>query len=114
MSGSPDAGYALVVIVALTAVTFLTRCFFFLSRRELPLPGWLREALRYAPLGAVVAIVAPDVILSGGHLLETWRDARPWAALAAAGVYLWRRSLLETMVGGMIVLLALRLGLGWN
>lgn len=106
-------GYTLVLVVGLTAISVLTRAFFMLPRKPLPIPRWLSEALRYAPLAALVAVVAPEVLLRGGALVAQWRDAVLGATLAGALWYLWRRDILGTIVAGTAVLLALRLGLGW-
>ena len=43
---APDAAIA---IIGLALLTLLTRAFFLLPERELPLPGWLQQGLRYAP-----------------------------------------------------------------
>ncbi len=103
----------LLTLVGLGLITLLTRGFFLLPNREWPLPAWLRQGLRYAPLAAVTAVVAPEVVLTQGQLISTLQDARPYAAVAAALFYAWRRSILGTLVVGMVVMLALRLGLGW-
>lgn len=102
-----------LTILGLGVITVLTRAFFFLPRRELPMPGWLREGLRYAPLAALAAVVAPEVVMTQGALIETWRDARLYAVAAATAYYFWRRDILGTIVCGTAVMLALRLGLGW-
>jgi branched-subunit amino acid transport protein len=102
-----------LTIFGLGVITVLTRAFFFLPRRELPMPGWLREGLRYAPLAALAAVVAPEVVMTQGALIETWRDARLYAVAAATAYYFWRRDILGTIVCGTAVMLALRLGLGW-
>ena len=39
-----------IAIVGLAVLTVATRGFFFLTEREIPIPGWLRQGLRYAPL----------------------------------------------------------------
>lgn len=104
---------AVIAILGLGLITVLTRSFFLLPRREVPIPDWLREALRYAPLAALVAVIAPEVIMSNGHLIQTWQDARLYAAAAGALWYWWRRGILGTIVCGTAVLLALRFGLGW-
>ena len=104
---------ALLAILGLGVITVLTRSFFLLPKREAPIPAWLREALRYAPLAALVAVVAPEVIMSNGHVIQTWQDARLYAAAAGALWYWWRRGILGTIVCGTAVLLALRFGLGW-
>ena len=100
-------------IAGLTVVSIVTRGFFMLPRREVPIPPWLREALRYAPLAALVAVLVPDIAMTDGHLVSTWRDARLYATAAAILVFCTTRQLLATILAGSAVLLALRLGLGW-
>jgi branched-subunit amino acid transport protein len=105
--------YQIVAIAGLAGMTVLTRAFFLIPEKEVPIPAWLREALRYAPLAALVAVVLPEIILSQGHLLATWQDARPYAALAGGLWFWWRRGMLGTILCGTAVLLTLKLGLGW-
>lgn len=100
-------------IVALALVTMLSRGFFLIGDKPWPLPGWLRELLKVAPLAALVAVVAPEVFMSQGQVLSSWQDARWPAALTGAAVYFWRRDILATILSGMAVLLVLRVGLGW-
>ncbi len=102
-----------IVVVGLTVITVVTRGFFFLSEREIPIPTWLRQGLRYAPLAAMAAVVLPEIVMQQGQLIQTARDARLYAALAAAAWFWWRRDILGTIVVGMLVLLPLRLFLGW-
>ena len=104
---------AVIAIVGLAAITVLTRGFFFLGQREIPIPNWLRQGLRYAPLAALAAVVLPEVVLQQGRLISTWQDARLFSVVAAAAWFWWRRGILGTIVVGMAVLLPLRLGLGW-
>jgi len=103
----------IVAIVGLALITVLTRGFFLFPERELPMPHWLQRGLRYAPLAALVAVVAPELFLTQGRLIDTWHDARLPAALLALGWFLWRRSILGTIVVGTAALLGFRLGLGW-
>ena len=102
-----------VAVIGLAAVSALTRSFFFLSDRTWRLPPLVERGMRYAPLAALAAVVAPDVLLTQGHWDPTWRDARWYAAAAAAGYAAWRRDMLGTIAVGMAVLLPLKLGLGW-
>lgn len=102
-----------LTIVGLGLVTLITRGFFLMPRRELQIPAWLRQSLRYVPLAALAAVVAPEIVISNGHLIDTLRDARLYAAAAGFGYYLWRRGILGTIVVGSSVMLVLRLGLGW-
>lgn len=102
-----------IVILGLALITVVTRGFFFLSDREIPIPVWLRQGLRYAPLAAMAAVVVPEIVMQQGQLIHTAQDARLYAALAAAAWFGWRRGILGTIVVGMLVFLPLRLGLGW-
>lgn len=111
--GSMGIWEGVITIVGLTLITIATRGFFFLGKREIPIPAWLRQGLRYAPLAALAAVVVPEIVMTQGRLIDTLLDARLFGALAAAGYYFWRRGILGTILAGMAVLLPLRLGLGW-
>jgi branched-subunit amino acid transport protein len=104
---------AFVVIVGLTVITVVTRGFFLLTDREWPLPPWVMQGLRYAPLAALAAIVAPEVLVTDGTLIGTWHDARLFAVAAGTAYFVWRRDIFGMIVVGTSVLLALELGLGW-
>lgn len=104
---------AVLTIAGLGLITLVTRAFFMISERELPMPAWLQQGLRYAPLAALAAVVVPEVVMSQGALIGTWRDARLYAALAGAAWFFWRGGILGTILAGTAVLLLLRLGLGW-
>ena len=104
---------AFIAIVGLAVITVVTRSFFFISDRELPIPAWLQQGLRYAPLAALAAVVVPEIVMTQGQLITTWQDARLFAAAAALGYFFWRRGILGTILTGMAVLLPLKLGLGW-
>ena len=102
-----------VAIIGLALITLLTRGFFLFPERELPLPEWLMQGLRYAPLAALVAVIAPELVMTQGQLIDTWMDARLPAVGATTLYFLWRRDILGTIVVGTATLLAFRLGLGW-
>jgi branched-subunit amino acid transport protein len=104
---------SLIAIAGLTGVSILTRGFFMLPEREVPIPPWLREALRYAPLAALVAVLLPEIAMTDDHLIATWKDARIYATAMGILVFCTTRNLLGTILAGTAVLLALRLGLGW-
>ena len=108
-----SAGEALLTIAGLVLITIGTRGFFILPERELPMPEWLREGLRYAPIGALVAVIAPELVMSQGRLIGSWMDARLFGAAAATAWFVWRRDMLGTIVVGTGTMLIFRLGLGW-
>jgi len=104
---------AAVAIVGLAFITVGTRGFFLYPERELPLPNWLKQGLRYAPLAALAAVIAPEVLMQQGHFITTVKDARLYSIAAATAYFFWRRGILGTIVVGTAVMVALRVGLGW-
>ena len=102
-----------VACIGLAVITLVTRTFFLVPERELPMPEWLKRGLRYAPLAALTAVIAPEIVMSNGQLITTLMDAR-LPALVCATLYFWlRRGILGTIVVGMLVYLPLHIGLGW-
>jgi branched-subunit amino acid transport protein len=104
---------AVIAIVGLAFITIGTRGFFLYPDRDLPLPDWLKQGLRYAPLAALAAVIAPEVLMQQGHVITTFKDARLYATAAATAYFFWRRGILGTIITGTAVMVALRVGLGW-
>lgn len=102
-----------LAILGLALITLVTRAFFLYPERDLPLPGWLQQGLRYAPLAALAAVSAPEIVMTQGRLIDTWMDARLPGVVAATAYFVWRRDILGTILSGTLVMLAFRLGLGW-
>jgi branched-subunit amino acid transport protein len=99
--------------VGMAIITLGCRAFFVFSDEELPMPQWLRKGFQYAPIAALAAVVAPELVMTQGQLIDTWRDARVFGAAAGLAFYAWRRSLFGTIVCGTAVMLLLRFKFGW-
>lgn len=113
----PVDAWMWAVIIGLTAISVISRGFFSISRRPWPLPRWARQGMQYAPIAALAAVIAPDIVSPGGHFIAPWASPHAWGALAAMGYWLWGRSrnfaLPLAIVAGLAVYLPLRLmGLG--
>ena len=108
-----DEWTTILIIVGMTAITVVTRSFFFITNRPWVLPRWARRGLQFAPVAALAAVIAPEVLLTDGHALETWRDARLFAVGAGVAWYGARGGVLGTIVAGMLVYLPLHLLAGW-
>lgn len=102
-----------VAILGLALITIVTRGFFLLPEREVPIPAWMQQGLRYAPLAALVAVIAPEIVMTQGQLITTLRDARLPAVAVATAWFYWRRDILGTILTGTATLLAVKLALGW-
>jgi branched-subunit amino acid transport protein len=105
--------WTLLVIVGLALVTVLSRSFFLISSKPWQLPHWAQRGLQYAPIAALSAVVVPEIVMSQGQLIDSWQDARLFAAAAGVAIYYVKRSVLLTILVGMAVYLPLHLALGW-
>jgi branched-subunit amino acid transport protein len=50
----------------MAAIALACRAFFLVPKDDLPMPLWLREGLRYAPVAALAAVVAPELVMTQG------------------------------------------------
>lgn len=109
--------WKVLVIVGLALVTVLTRSLFFMSSKPWQMPHWAQRGLQYAPIAALSAVIVPELVMAQGEFIHTWQDARLFAAVAGGGWFFWHRgqgqAVLGTIVAGMLVYLALHLGLDW-
>lgn len=102
-----------IATLGLGVVTVLTRAFFMIPEREVPMPEWFKRGLKYAPLAALAAVIAPELLMANEALITSLADARLPAALCASIYFFWKRGILGTIVLGMAVYLPLHIGLGW-
>ncbi|MEQ1807502.1 MAG: AzlD domain-containing protein [Burkholderiaceae bacterium] len=104
---------AIALVGAIALISVLTRSLFFISRRSWTLPPAAQTGLKFAPVAALAAVIAPEVVMSQGHLIGTWMDARLYALAAGMAWFYFRGGVLGTIVAGMAVYLPLHIGLGW-
>ena len=105
--------WTVVTIIGLALVTVVTRSFFFFSSKPWHFPAWAERGLHYAPIAALAAVVAPEIVMTQGELISTFKDARLYAIAAGALWFYWRKGVLGTIVVGMAVYLPLHIGLRW-
>lgn len=98
-----------ITIGLLTLATILTRSSFFLLGHAVKFPPKVQHALRYAPAAALAAIIAPDLLLSGGSVSFAWANPKLLAAIGAGLFFVSTRHLLGTIVVGMALFTVFRL-----
>ena len=106
-------GWTLVTIIGMALVTVITRSFFFFSSKPWALPAWVERGLHYAPIAALAAVIVPEMVMTQGQLINTFKDARLYAVAAGLAWFYWRRGMFGTIVAGMMVYLPLHIGFGW-
>ena len=99
------------LFVGMGLVTLGTRSFFMFWGDRVRMPELILRSIRYAPLAAIVAIVAPEILMPAGATEISqfnWALPQIWAGLAAFVVFSWLRTMLPTLIIGMLVYSALR------
>ena len=100
----------LLVTCGLVLATFVTRAAFLLvGERFKPSPR-VEAALRFAPICALAALIAPEIVVRAGSVDLSFANPRLVAALAATAFFLWKRSMVGCIVVGMVVVTAFRFG----
>ena len=97
------------MIVGLGATTLLCRSFFLLFGTSLTIPVEVQRALRYAPLGALIAILIPEMLvlqIPGGGYTWTLFNPKLWGGVAAIICFVYSRSMMLTISVGMAVFLS--------
>lgn len=105
--------WTIATIIGMACVTVITRSFFYISSKPWKLPAWAQRGLHYAPIAALSAVIIPEIVMTQGHLIATWKDARLFAVAAGVLWFYWRKGVLGTIIVGMAVYLPLHLSLGW-
>jgi branched-subunit amino acid transport protein len=100
-----------LVIAGLTLVTIMTRSAFFVIGGGFQLPGPVQQGLRYAPVCALMALIAPELALADGGLALSFGNPKLVAGAVAAVVVLGTRSMVLAMTLGMAVFALLRFAL---
>ena len=110
MSNDPSMRNA-YIIIGLAAVTFISRSFFILLGNRIKVSEWVLETIRYAPLAALIAILAPEIFLPVGASSITEFNLRLpniWGGMAAMIAFYFSKKMIPTLVIGMAVYTAAR------
>src|SRR5262245_13611326 len=103
-----EAWTAWALILGMGLLAFLTRAIFVLPGSHLRLPPTAERVLRYAPAAAIMGIIVPDLALVHDAVSISIDNPRLVAGLVAFALAAATRSILATIVGGMVVLTLLR------
>lgn len=99
------------LIIGMSLVTGWTRSFFLILGERVQVPDWVLEAIRFAPLAAMIAILAPEIFLPATAASVTEFNLRLpniWGGIAAIIAFYFTKKMLSTLVIGMAVYTAAR------
>lgn len=100
-----------LLIIGMALVTAWSRSFFLILGERVKVPDWVLEAIRFAPLAAMVAILAPEIFLpaSASSVAEfNLKLPNIWGGIAAIIAFYLTRKMLITLIVGMGVFTAAR------
>jgi branched-subunit amino acid transport protein len=103
-----EAWYPWALIAGMALVAFFTRAVFILPGSHLRLPATAERVLRYAPAAALMAIIVPELAFTQNAVSISMENPRLVAGLVAFALAAATRSILATIVGGMVVLMLVR------
>lgn len=98
----------LVVIIGSAAVTFVPRVLPLMVMSRFSLPQWLLRWLGYVPVAVMAALAAQEVLTRDGEIWASWVNPGLWASIPAFLAAVISRSLLVTVLTGVIALMLLR------
>jgi branched-subunit amino acid transport protein len=101
-----------VILIGMTIITLGERLSFMGLLANRAIPNLLLRALRFVPAAALTAIVVPDLLYSGGVLVNPLANLRLLAAMVAAVVAYRTKNVLLTIAAGMAVLWVLQALMG--
>lgn len=101
-----------IAIVAL--VTLFERASFILLLSRWRMPVWFAHALRYVPVAVFPALIAPLFLRTDGQLDISFSNLKIAAGLVAILVAWRSKSLLATIVAGMLALWLLQLAVSFR
>jgi branched-subunit amino acid transport protein len=96
----------LLVILGAALVTFLPRVLPLMLLSRLDLPEWVERWLHYVPVSVMAALIAQELFTEDGKISLHWPEI--CAALPAVIFAVWKRSLLGTVLAGMLAIMAIR------
>ena len=102
----------LLTMVGMGVVTYLTRAFFLVGKRDEGMPKFVVRALKFVPVAVLGAIVAPMVVAPEGRLALTYDSPYLIAGLLTFLVAYISKNLIVTVFSGIALILIVKFLLG--
>jgi branched-subunit amino acid transport protein len=98
-----------LILIVGGLITFGIRLSFIVFFGRQPMPDWLRRGLRFVPPAVLSAIIFPEILIRDGKVALSLSNPRLLAGVLAALVAWRTRSMLLTILAGMVTLWVLQL-----
>ncbi len=97
-----------MIMILAGLLTYLIRLSFIQLFGLIKVPARLISALRYVPAAVFSAIIFPELLMPGGTISLSWKNFHLLAGLLAVAVAWKTRSVVWTILSGMLALLVLQ------
>jgi|SRR5690606_30560733 len=103
---------SVITIIGLACISVISRGFFLWPNRPVTPPHWLKRGLRIAPLAAIIAVIAPEVLLIEGRLITSLMHPPLIGTAVCIVSFQWKRNVLISILSGLASALAASAYLG--
>lgn len=93
-----------MIIILGGLITFAIRLSFIQFWGRLNIPDWLQRALRFVPPAVLTAIIFPELLIRNGSVDVSLTNPRLIAGMCAILVGLKTKSMIMTILAGMLLL----------
>ncbi|MBD8841206.1 MULTISPECIES: AzlD domain-containing protein [Paenibacillus] len=100
------------IIMGSALLTFIPRVLPLMLFSKIQIPVWLLRWLEYVPVAVMAALIGQELFMSDNQLVPITQNAALWASLPTIAVAIWTRSLLGTVLVGIVAMMILRYWIG--
>ncbi len=93
-------------------LTFIPRVLPLMLFSKIQIPMWLLRWLEYVPVAVMASLIGQELFMSDNQLVPITQNAALWASLPTIAVAIWTRSLLGTVLVGIVAMMILRYWIG--
>ena len=93
-----------LVTLFLGSLTYFARASFILFFSHWEMPYWFKKSLRFVPVAAFSAIITPQILRPDGSFDISFGNVKLIAALVALVAAYFSRSIIVTIICGMLAL----------
>ena len=97
-----------IIIIGCALVTFIPRVLPLMLLSQLELPKWVIRWLKHVPVAVMAALLAQDLLLSENEISLSANILKLLAAIPAFAIAIFTKSLLGTVVVGVIFMMIFR------
>ncbi|PGZ49016.1 branched-chain amino acid ABC transporter [Bacillus anthracis] len=97
-----------LIILGSAIVTFIPRVVPLMVLSRFELPEWLMRWLNYVPIAVIAALIDQEIFIHDGKIASLTSNIEFFAAIPTFFIAIKTRSLLGTVLGGIISIIVLR------